>query len=263
MNAAVELIRVGVDFGGVRALDGVDLRVGSGELVGMIGPNGSGKTTVMNLISGSIQPNRGEIRVNSKAIRGKRPDELHRWGVSRTFQNIRLFPNLSVYENVSLGLHSRPGYPLWDAFFRTHRAREAESATRIEVNELLVRVGLRGLAEEKAGNLPYGMQRRVEIARAIASRPILLLLDEPAAGMNDDECSDMVKLISELHQEYHFAILLIEHHMNVVMQLCAKSRLVVLHLGRILASGSPEEIQNHPEVVRVYLGSRRKADYGG
>ncbi len=258
MSTAILSLRdLTVDFGGVRAVNQVTLDIQPGELVGLIGPNGAGKTTVFNLITNSIQATSGDILYQGKSIRNKMPDAICRMGISRTFQNIRLFPQMSVYENVELALHNAPRYSILEAFVRTPRASRIEKETRQRAFELLEMVSLKDYVHEKAANLPYGLQRRLEMARAMAANPSLLLLDEPAAGMNEDECNDLIKLIRQIHTQMGYAIIMIEHHMNVVMDLCAGSRIYVLNLGSILAVGSPAEIQSNPDVIKAYLGERR------
>lgn len=244
-------------FGGVRAVYDVCIDLLPGELLGLIGPNGAGKTTIFNLITGSIQPSRGEVIYKGKSIRGKRVDELSHMGISRTFQNIRLFPKMTAFENVALGLHSEPHYSLLEAFVRTPRAHKAEAILREKAYHLLDMVGLKSEASKTAGILPYGLQRRLEIARAMATSPDVLLLDEPAAGMNEDECAELVGMIRGIHDTMGYSIILIEHHMNVVMELCCNHRIVVLNLGEILSVGMPEEIQKDPKVISAYLGSKR------
>jgi branched-chain amino acid transport system ATP-binding protein len=256
-SAILTLKNLSVQFGGVRAVDDMSLTVQQGELIGLIGPNGAGKTTVFNLITNSIKPTSGEILLNGKNIIGKSPDLICRMGISRTFQNIRLFPQMSAYENVELGLHNVPRYSILEAFVRTPRAYRIEAETHQRAFELLEMVNLGNFAREKASNLPYGLQRRLELARAMATSPQLLLLDEPAAGMNEDECDDLVNLIRQIHTTMKYTIIMIEHHMNVVMDLCRDSQIYVLSLGSILASGSPQEIQTNPAVIKAYLGERK------
>jgi len=248
-----------VDFGGVRAVNDVSFSLQPGEFVGLIGPNGAGKTTVFNLITNAIKPTSGEIILNGKNILGKSPDQICRLGISRTFQNIRLFPQMTAYENVELGLHSTPHYTIAEAFIRTPRANRVEKETHNRALELLDIVNLKEFASERASSLPYGLQRRLEMARAMATSPQLLLLDEPAAGMNEDECRDLVRLIRQIHETMHYTMIMIEHHMNVVMDLCRGSRIYVLSLGSLLAVGSPAEIQNNPQVIKAYLGERKNA----
>lgn len=246
-----------VDFGGVRAVNKVTLDIHRGEFIGLIGPNGAGKTTIFNLITNAIRATTGEINFKGKSILGLSPDKICRLGISRTFQNIRLFPQMTVYENVELGLHSTPHYSLAEAFVRTPNARRKETEARQQAHELLELVNLEAYANQRASSLPYGLQRRLEIARAMAANPELLLLDEPAAGMNEDECEDLIQLIRRIHQEKHYTMIMIEHHMKVVMDLCTGYRIYVLALGSLLAVGSPEEIQTNPEVIKAYLGERK------
>lgn len=248
-----------VDFGGVRAVNKVSFSINPGELIGLIGPNGAGKTTVFNLITNAIRATSGEILLNGKSILGKSPDKICRLGISRTFQNIRLFPQMTAYENVELGLHSTPRYSLAEAFLRTPRANRIEKDAHKKALELLEIVNLKEFARERASSLPYGLQRRLEMARAMAASPQLLLLDEPAAGMNEDECKELIKLIRHIHETMKYTIIMIEHHMNVVMDLCQGYSIYVLSLGSLLAVGSPSEIQNNPQVIKAYLGERRKA----
>jgi branched-chain amino acid transport system ATP-binding protein len=246
-----------VDFGGVRAVNNVSISLQIGELVGLIGPNGAGKTTVFNLITNAIRPTTGQIMLEGKSILGKSPDKICRLGISRTFQNIRLFPQMTAYENVELGLHSSPKYSLAEAFVRLPHASRIEKNARKRALELLEIVNLREHAGERASSLPYGLQRRLEIARAMATSPKLLLLDEPAAGMNEDECKALVKLIRDIHSTMKYTTLMIEHHMAVVMDLC--ERIYVLNLGSLLTMGSPKEVQNNPQVIKAYLGERKNA----
>jgi branched-chain amino acid transport system ATP-binding protein len=246
-----------VDFGGVRAVNNVSIQLQPGEFVGLIGPNGAGKTTILNLITNAIKPTAGEIVFKGKSILGKSPDRICQLGISRTFQNIRLFPQMTAYENVELGFHSEPHYSLAEAFIRTPRARNIEIDTRKKAMELLEMVNLKEHSHARASSLPYGLQRRLEMARAMATSPELLLLDEPAAGMNDDECNDLVQLIRQIHTTMKYTIIMIEHHMNVVMDLCRNSRIYVLNLGSLLSVGTPTEIQSNPDVIRAYLGERK------
>jgi branched-chain amino acid transport system ATP-binding protein len=246
-----------VDFGGVRAVNNISFTLQPGEFVGLIGPNGAGKTTVFNLITNSIRSTSGKILFKGKSILGKSPDKICRLGISRTFQNIRLFPQMTAYENVELGLHNTPRYSLLEAFVRTPRAWKIEADTRRKAHELLEMVNLEEHAHKRASSLPYGLQRRLEMARAMATHPALLLLDEPAAGMNEDECEELIQLIRRIHTEMKYTMIMIEHHMKVVMDLCKGSRIYVLNLGSFLATGSPEEIQANSDVIKAYLGERK------
>jgi branched-chain amino acid transport system ATP-binding protein len=253
----LRICNLSVHFGGVQAVNDLSMSVQPGDLVGLIGPNGAGKTTVFNMITNSIKPTSGEIFFQGKSILNKTPDQICRMGISRTFQNIRLFPQMTAYENVELGLHNVPRYSIFEAFVRTPRARRVETETRKRALELLEIVNLKEYARERASNLPYGLQRRLEMARAMATSPTLLLLDEPAAGMNEDECKDLVNLIRLIHTTMKYTIIMIEHHMSVVMDLCKDSRIYVLSLGALLAVGTPGEIQNNPQVIKAYLGERK------
>ena len=246
-----------VDFGGVRAVNNISFSLQPGEFVGLIGPNGAGKTTVFNLITNSIRATAGSISFKGRSILSKSPDKICRLGISRTFQNIRLFPQMTAYENVELGLHNTPRYTLAEAFIRTPRALRIETDTRRQAHELLELVNLEEHADQRASSLPYGLQRRLEMARAMAARPALLLLDEPAAGMNEDECEELIQLIRRIHDEKKYTMIMIEHHMKVVMDLCTGSRIYVLNLGSFLAVGSPEQIQSNPDVIKAYLGERK------
>jgi branched-chain amino acid transport system ATP-binding protein len=254
----LNLDSVSVSFGGVKAVRNVTLQLQPGELIGLIGPNGAGKTTIFNLITGSVKPTEGVISFKGKNIVGKTSDQLCHLGISRTFQNIRLFPQMTVFENVALGLHSDPHYSIFEAFVRTPNARRKEKEVEGQVHDLLALVGLEDYVKQKAGILPYGLQRRLELARAMATSPELLLLDEPAAGMNEDECAGLIQMIRHIHELKNYSIILIEHHMNVVMDLCRDSRIMVLNLGETLAIGAPAEIQNNPKVVAAYLGEKRE-----
>ena len=253
----LELRDLTVDFGGVRAVNKFNMAVTQGELVGLIGPNGAGKTTVFNLITSAYKPTAGQILMEGKDLRGLSPDRICHRGISRTFQNIRLFPFMTAYENVELSLHSAPQYSLFEAFVRLPRARRKTQESRARAHQLLETVGLETFAHATAGSLPYGLQRRLEIARAMAASPRILLLDEPAAGMNEDECKDLVNLIRRIHETQGYTIIMIEHHMAVVMDLCRKSRIYVMQLGANLAVGGPEQIQSDPQVIKAYLGERK------
>jgi branched-chain amino acid transport system ATP-binding protein len=253
----LELRGLTVDFGGVRAVNNFNMAVVPGELVGLIGPNGAGKTTVFNLITNAYQATSGQILMEGKNLRGLSPDRICHRGISRTFQNIRLFPFMTAYENVELSIHSAPQYSLFEAFVRLPRARRKQQESRARAHQLLETVGLEKFANTRAGSLPYGLQRRLEIARAMAASPRILLLDEPAAGMNEDECKDLVNLIRQIHESQGYTIIMIEHHMAVVMDLCRRSRIYVMQLGANLATGGPEQIQNDPQVIKAYLGERK------
>jgi branched-chain amino acid transport system permease protein len=248
-------------FGGVVAMDGLDLTVMPGEIVGLIGPNGSGKTTAFNLVSGVYPIDSGELRFGGKDISALDPTAIVRAGISRTFQNIRLFGKMSVLENVQTALHASGSYGLLEAFLRwPWTVWDEERRLRDEAAAILETVGLAGEAMRVAGTLPYGLQRKLEIARALALKPKLLLLDEPAAGMNPKESEDLVDLIRLVHGGGKLSIVLIEHHMDVVMGLCG--RIAVLNFGRKIAEGSPDDIQSNPAVLKAYLGDKIYAAVG-
>ncbi|MCL6620562.1 MAG: ABC transporter ATP-binding protein [Syntrophobacterales bacterium] len=252
MAALLEIQDLTHHFGGLCALSGFSLTLAAGELVGLIGPNGAGKTTVFNLITGVYRPTSGSIRFLGEEITAWPSHRITAAGIARTFQNIRLFKEMSALDNVRLGAFARHDYSLLEALGRRGRFRAEERRWREEAWALLQRLHLAHYAHTPARNLPYGEQRRLEIARALISRPRLLLLDEPAAGMNEAETEALMALIREIQAEYHLTILLIEHQMRVVMGLCR--RITVLDFGVIIAAGPPEEIRDHPRVLEAYLG---------
>ncbi|NPV70076.1 MAG: ABC transporter ATP-binding protein [Firmicutes bacterium] len=242
-------------FGGLVAVDDFGVSVPQGKIYGLIGPNGAGKTTVFNLISGIYRPDSGHVRLASADIAGMPAHRIAAQGIGRTFQNIRLFKGMSVLENVVTALHRQAEYSLVDACLRTGGVKRAEAQARSTAMEILAAVGLAGMARVQGTSLPYGLQRKLEIARALALRPRLLLLDEPAAGLNPRETLDLTDLIQRITREYGLTVLLIEHHMDVVMDLC--DRITVLNFGRVIAHGTPTEIQDNELVVEAYLGRRR------
>ena len=239
-------------FGGLRAVSELDLTIGPGDLAGLIGPNGAGKTTVFNMISGLYVPSSGSIRFLGIDLAGMEPFEVTRLGIGRTFQNIRLFANLSVLDNVRIAYHTHAGYRLFDGVLRTPRFHEKEHELTEKAREFLSIFRLEKIQHELACNLPYGEQRRVEIARALASSPRLLLLDEPAAGMNPAEIVTLMELIHFIRDRFKLTILLIEHQMRVVMGIC--EQITVMDFGQVIARGTPKEIQTNPQVIEAYLG---------
>ena len=239
-------------FGGLRAVNDFSLSINQGELVGLIGPNGAGKTTVFNLITGLYTPSSGAINFLGQTIAGMEPYEITQQGIGRTFQNIRLFPNLTVLDNVRIAYHSHAGYSLFDSIIRNRTFAEQERELTERAQDFLAIFKLERVQNELAVNLPYGEQRRVEIARALASNPRLLLLDEPAAGMNPNEILNLMELISFIRQRFDLTILLIEHQMRVVMGIC--ERITVMDFGEVIARGTPKEIQDNERVIEAYLG---------
>lgn len=254
---------ISIVFGGLRAVSNFSCELHKGELVGLIGPNGAGKTTVFNMLSGIYTPTEGEINFWDKtnkvySLGKKTPASLNKIGISRTFQNIRLFNNLSVQDNVKVALHSKRKINAFDVLFRTPSFRTDEKMMDEKVNQLLTLFKIENKKDELAKNLPYGEQRKLEIVRALAANPTLLLLDEPAAGMNPQETDELMKLIAFIRNEFNLTVLLIEHDMHLVMGIC--ERLIVLDYGRIIASGKPEEIRKNPAVIKAYLGTEGEND---
>lgn len=243
---------VGIQFGGLKAVQGFDMELFDGELIGLIGPNGAGKTTSFNMLTGVYKPTEGQITFDGKVTNNLSPHQVTKSGVSRTFQNIRLFKELTVLDNVKVANHSLANHSLLSSMFRLPSHFKGEEKMEEESIEFLKIFGLDIYRDELAKNLPYGMQRRLEIARALAAGPKLLLLDEPAAGMNPQETKALMDLIALIRQKFNLTILLIEHDMGLVMGIC--ERIYVLDHGQLIASGTPEEIRNNKKVIEAYLG---------
>ena len=252
MSTVLELKNVNKAFGGVQAVHDMSFVINRGELAGLIGPNGAGKTTIFNLITGVYDVTSGDIEFKGNNINKLKTFQVISLGIARTFQNLRLFAASSVLENVMTAAQQHYKYNFFEAVSHLGRWMSKESATRKESMELLERVGLADRADQAAGTLPYGLQRRLEIARAISLKPELLLLDEPAAGMNAEEVEQLNHLITDIHKDFNLTILLIEHHMDMVMEICP--HIVCMNFGAKIAEGTPEEIQSHPDVLKAYLG---------
>lgn len=250
--AMLEVTSLGISFGGLRAVDELSMKIEEGGLVGLIGPNGAGKTTVFNMLTGVYRPTDGGIRLDGQNLIGKKPHDICKMGVARTFQNIRLFSNLSVLDNVKTGLHNEITYTLAESLLHIGSYRKKERAMDSRAMELLEVFDLVSVADYKAANLPYGKQRKLEIARALATDPKLLLLDEPAAGMNPNETEELMETIELVRKKFGVTVLLIEHDMKLVSGIC--EYLYVLNFGRLLAEGTPSEVLSNPEVVTAYLG---------
>lgn len=248
----LQVTDLSISFGGLRAVDDFNVTINKGELYGLIGPNGAGKTTAFNLLTGVYKPDQGKILLDGVDITGKPTIEINKAGIARTFQNIRLFKDLSVLDNVKVGLHNRYDYSTATGILRLPKYFKTEKAMNEEALKLLKVFDLDNEADYKASNLPYGKQRKLEIARALATNPKLLLLDEPAAGMNPNETQELMDTISFVRKEFDMTILLIEHDMRLVSGIC--ERLTVLNFGRVLAQGPTAEVLHNPEVITAYLG---------
>ena len=253
----LEVSHLGIDFGGLTAVNDLNLTVGRTEIAGLIGPNGAGKTTVFNLLTKVYQPTRGSIMVDGIDTHSMSTAQVNRLGVARTFQNIRLFNNLSVEDNVKLGLHNSINYSMAGGILRLPNYWKEEKIAHDRAMELLSIFDMQDMANMKAGSLPYGAQRRLEIVRALGTNPGILLLDEPAAGMNPSETAELMENIIKIRDTFQIAVMLIEHDMNLVMGIC--EGICVLNFGKVIAKGTPEEIQENPAVIEAYLG-RKKED---
>jgi branched-chain amino acid transport system ATP-binding protein len=252
----LECSHLGIDFGGLTAVNEFNITVGRTEIAGLIGPNGAGKTTVFNLLTKVYQPTRGTILLDGLDTHGKTPAQINRMGIARTFQNIRLFSSLSVEDNVKIGLHNQEKYSMFSGILRLPKYWRQEKAAHERALELLSIFNMEDLAGHQAGSLPYGAQRRLEIVRALATNPSLLLLDEPAAGMNPSETAELMENIVKIRDTFQIAVMLIEHDMNLVMGIC--EGICVLNFGQIIAKGTAEQIQSNPTVIEAYLGKQRE-----
>ena len=253
----LETHRLGIDFGGLKAVDEITLAIGRTEIGGLIGPNGAGKTTVFNLLTNVYKPTRGDIILDGNSTANKSVAQVSRMGIARTFQNIRLFSGMSVIDNVKVGLHNSINQSLFSGVTHLFGYKKSEKDAKERAMELLEFFGLQELAKHQAGSLPYGEQRRLEIARALATDPKIILLDEPAAGMNPSETSELMENIRRIRDNYHIAVLLIEHDMSLVMNIC--EGICVLDHGKVIAKGTPDEIKSNEAVIEAYLGRKKEA----
>ncbi len=250
----LEVTNLGIDFGGLTAVDSFDITVGPTEISGLIGPNGAGKTTIFNLLTNVYQPTRGSILLNGVDTRGKTTAQVNKMGIARTFQNIRLFNQMTALDNVKVGMHNTIKCSFASSVLKLPTYFTSERQANKKAMELLEFLGLGDIANAKAGDLPYGIQRRLEIARALATDPSIILLDEPAAGMNPSETAELTRQIRMIRDNFHIAIFLIEHDMSLVMNVC--EAIVVVNYGKIIAKGTPEQIKNDPAVIEAYLGRK-------
>ena len=254
----LEARNLGIEFGGLKAVDDFNLTIGRTEIAGLIGPNGAGKTTVFNLLTKVYQPTSGTVLLDGKDTHNMNTVSINKAGIARTFQNIRLFGDLTVEDNVKIGLHNQMRYGVWNGVFRLPKYWKKEKQAHEKALDLLSIFDMQDLAGAQAGSLPYGAQRRLEIVRALATNPKLLLLDEPAAGMNPTETAELLSCINTIRDTFHVAILLIEHDMSLVMRVC--ERIQVINFGQTIAAGLPEEIASNQEVIEAYLGEEEADD---
>ena len=248
----LDVRNLGIDFGGLTAVDGFNITIGPTEISGLIGPNGAGKTTIFNLLTGVYQPTRGSILIKGIDTKGMPTFKVNKLGIARTFQNIRLFNDMTALDNVKVGMHNEMKCSFVASLLRLPSYFKAEKKANKKAMELLEFMGLADIADQKAGSLPYGVQRRLEICRALASNPAVILLDEPAAGMNPSETAELMHQIRRIRDTFQIAIFLIEHDMNLVMNVC--EAIAVVSYGKIIAKGTPDEIKNNPAVIEAYLG---------
>ncbi len=253
LEPILECVNLGIEFGGLKAVDNLNITIGRTEIAGLIGPNGAGKTTVFNLLTKVYQPTHGTILLDGKDTHNMNTVQVNHAGIARTFQNIRLFPNMSVEDNVKVAMNASMTYSLASGILRLPSYWKQEKEAHTRAMELLDFMGMADVAKHKAGSLPYGAQRRIEIVRALASNPKLLLLDEPAAGMNPSETEELMNNIQNIRDTFQIAVLLIEHDMNLVMGIC--EGICVINFGKVIAKGSPEQIASNPTVIEAYLGT--------
>lgn len=248
----LDVRNLGIDFGGLTAVDSFNITIGPTEIAGLIGPNGAGKTTIFNLLTGVYQPTRGSVLVNGIDIKGMSVHKVNKLGIARTFQNIRLFSEMTALDNVKVGMHNEIKCSFLASLLRLPSYYRAEAAANMKAMELLDFMGLADVSDQKAGSLPYGVQRRLEIVRALATNPSIILLDEPAAGMNPSETAELMHQIRRIRDTFHIAIFLIEHDMNLVMNVC--ETIAVVNYGKIICKGTPEQVRQNPAVIEAYLG---------
>ena len=252
----LDVRNLGIDFGGLTAVDSFNISIGPTEIAGLIGPNGAGKTTIFNLLTSVYQPTRGSILINGIDTKGMTTHKVNKLGIARTFQNIRLFTDMTALDNVKVGMHHEIKCSFLSSLLHLPAYHKAEKLANQRAMELLDFMGLGDVADVKAGSLPYGVQRRLEIVRALASNPSIILLDEPAAGMNPSETAELMHQIRRIRDTFHIAIFLIEHDMNLVMNVC--ETIAVVNYGRIIAKGTPEQIRENPDVIEAYLGRKEE-----